>query len=123
MNVVEYKLDDLIPYASNSRTHDDTQISQIAASITEFGFNSPILLDGANGIIAGHGRLLAAKKLKLDTVPCIELSHLSEAQKKAYIILDNQFTLNSEWNIDLLKAEIEGLQEFNLILTVFLKNR
>lgn len=84
---IEYRsLDSLIPYARNPRTHSEEQVAQIAVSIKEFGFTNPILLDGENGVIAGHGRLAAARLLGLKTVPCIELSHLSEAQKRAYII-------------------------------------
>ena len=96
---VEYRpLDALIPFTRNARTHSDAQISQIAASIREFGFTNPILLDGANGIIAGHGRLAAARLFKLKTVPCIKLGHLSEAQKRAYIIADNKLALNGGWS-------------------------
>lgn len=102
---------DLIPYVNNSRTHSDEQVTQIAASIKEFGFLNPVIIDGANGIIAGHGRVMAAKKLGLQQVPCIEASHLSEAQKKAYIIADNKLALNAGWDFDLLKIEIESLQE------------
>src|SRR5258708_6566087 len=83
-------IEKLIPYARNPRTHSDAQVAQIAASISEFGFNNPILVDTKSGIIAGHGRLLAARKLKLKEVPIIILDHLSETQKRAYIIADNQ---------------------------------
>jgi len=110
------KVSDLIPYVNNSRTHSDEQISQVAASIKEFGFTNPILLDGDNGILCGHGRTLAAKKLGLEIVPCIELSHLSEAQRKAYIIADNQLALNSGWDIDTLRLELETLGEFDFDL-------
>ena len=89
------RVKDLIPYARNSRTHSDAQVAQIAASIREFGWTNPILIDGESGIIAGHGRVLAARKLGMAEVPCIELSHLSEAQKKAYIIADNKLALNA----------------------------
>mgnify|MGYP003114075028 CR=1 FL=1 len=102
---------DLIPYAMNSRTHSADQVSQIAASIKEFGFTNPVLIDADNGIIAGHGRLLAAQKLKLTEVPCIRLGHLTEAQKRAYVIADNKLALNAGWDEDALKAEIERLQE------------
>ena len=101
---------DLIPYINNARTHTDEQITQVAASIKEFGFTNPVLIDGKGGIIAGHGRVMAAKKLGIDEVPCIELSNLSEAQRKAYVIADNQLALNSGWDLDMLKIEIEGLQ-------------
>lgn len=93
-----------------ARTHSDDQVTQIASSIKEFGFNNPILTDGENGVIAGHGRLLAAKKLGLETVPTIELSGLSEAQKKAYILADNKIALNSGWDEELLKIELDDLQ-------------
>lgn len=111
----------LIPYINNSRTHSDEQINQIASSIKEFGFTNPVLIDGDGGIIAGHGRVMAAKKLGLDEVPCIELDYLTEAQKKAYIIADNQLPLNAGWDLDKLKLEIETLQEmdFNIDLLGF----
>lgn len=109
--IVTYKrVDELIPYVNNARTHSDEQVTQIASSIKEFGFNNPILTDGENGVIAGHGRLLAAKKLGLETVPTIELSGLSEAQKKAYILADNKIALNSGWDEELLKIELDDLQ-------------
>ena len=110
MQVVYKSVDELIPYVNNARTHSDKQISQIAASIKEFGFNNPILLDGENGMVAGHGRLMGAKKLKMKEVPCIELSHLSESQKKAYILADNKIALNAEWDIDLLEIEIQSIK-------------
>src|ERR1700730_5300506 len=100
-----WPLDKLIPFARNPRTHSDAQVAQIAASIAEFGFNNPILVDTNAGIIAGHGRLLAARKLGLKEVPVIILDHLSEAQKRAYIIADNQLALNAGWNEDLLGIE------------------
>lgn len=104
-------VDDLIPYVNNSRTHSDEQITQVASSIKEFGFTNPILIDEDNGIIAGHGRLLASKKLNLDEVPCIVLNGLSEAQRKAYVIADNQLALNASWDLDILRFEVEQLQE------------
>lgn len=106
----------LIPYVNNSRTHSDEQVAQIAASIKEFGFTNPVLIDGDGGIIAGHGRVMAARKLNLDEVPCIVLDHLSEAQKKAYIIADNQLPLNAGWDLDMLRVEIENLQEMDFDL-------
>jgi ParB family chromosome partitioning protein len=109
--IVHKPIADLIPYANNARTHSDTQVAQIAASIKEFGFTNPILVDGTNGIIAGHGRLMAARKLGLDTVPCIELSHLSEAQRKAYILADNLLAMNSGWDTQLLSLELKGLDD------------
>jgi ParB-like chromosome segregation protein Spo0J len=106
----------LIPYANNSRTHDDAQVAQIAASIKEFGFRNPILVDGV-GILAGHGRLLAARKLGLEKVPTIDCSDMTETQKKAYIIADNKLALNSGWDSELLKLEITDLQNTDFDLT------
>jgi len=107
---------DLLPYAMNSRTHSDEQVAQIAASIKEFGFTNPILIDDAAGIIAGHGRLMAAKKLKLTEVPTITLEGLTEAQKKAYVIADNKLALNAGWDTDALTAELRRLQELKFDL-------
>lgn len=101
----------LIPYATNPRTHSDAQVAQIVASIAEFGFTNPILVDTKAGIIAGHGRLLAVQKLGLEEVPVIVLDHLSEAQKRTYIIADNQLALNAGWNDELLREELAALQE------------
>jgi len=116
---IEYRnTKDLIPYINNSRTHDQNQITQIASSIKEFGFTNPILVDGDKGVIAGHGRLEAAKLLKIDSVPVIELQHLSPAQKKAYVIADNKLALNSGWDIELLHLEMEGLREFDYDITL-----
>ena len=111
----------LIPYAQNSRTHGDEQVAQIAASIKEFGFTNPILIDETGGIIAGHGRVLAAQKLKLKEVPAIELSHLSETQKRAYVIADNKLALNAGWDDELLRIEFAELEDagFDLELTGF----
>lgn len=108
----------LIPYINNSRTHSEQQIQQVAASIKEFGFTNPILIDEEKGIIAGHGRLLAAQKLGMETVPTITLSGLSEAQRKAYIIADNKLALNSGWNDDLLKVELEHLASADFDLSL-----
>ena len=114
-------IDKLIPFARNPRTHSNAQIAQIAASIAEFGFNSPILVDSNAGIIAGHGRLLAARKLGLKEVPVIVLDHLTEAQKRAYVIADNQLALNAGWDEDLLRLELAALQDedFNVGLIGF----
>lgn len=103
-------IDRLIPYARNARTHTDAQVAQIAASIKEFGWTNPILVDGDNGIIAGHGRVLAARKLGMETVPCIELAHLTDTQRKAYILADNQLALNAGWDKELLALELGELQ-------------
>lgn len=107
------KISDLLPYTQNSRTHSDDQINQIAASIKEFGFTNVVLIDEDNGIIAGHGRIEAAKKLSMGEVPCIVLSGLTKAQKKAYIIADNQLALNAGWDLDTLKLELETLKELD----------
>ena len=119
--IKELSTDDLIPYINNSRTHDETQVNQIAASIKEFGFLNPVIVDAEHGIIAGHGRVMAAKKLNLKTVPCLEASHLTEAQKKAYIIADNKLALNAGWDDSILRVEFEALKEldFDLTLTGF----
>lgn len=114
---IEYiPLVELIPYINNSRTHSDEQVSQICASIKEFGFTNPILIDEENGIIAGHGRLLAAAKLGLEIIPTVRLVGLTEAQKKAYVIADNQLALNAGWNLELLKIEIDHLKELDFDL-------
>ena len=107
---------DLVPYARNSRTHDDAQVAQIAASIREFGFTNPVLIDADGGIIAGHGRVLAARKLKLDTVPCIMLDHLTDTQRRAYVIADNKLALNAGWDEDMLRIELEELGEIGFDL-------
>ena len=121
MKITVKKVAELIPYANNSRTHSDEQVAQIAASIKEFGWTNPILVDGTNGIIAGHGRLMAARKLGHTEVPTIELKDLTEAQKKAYIIADNKLALNAGWDNDLLKIEFDQLKDlgFDLELTGF----
>lgn len=110
------KVSDLIPYVNNSRTHSDEQVNQVAASIKEFGFTSPILIDEQGGLIAGHGRVMAATKLKIEEVPCITLTGLTEAQKKAYIIADNQLPLNAGWDLDTLRLEVETLKELDFDL-------
>ena len=102
--MVYRSVDGLIPYARNARTHSEAQIAQIAGSIREFGFTNPVLLDGENGILAGHGRVLAARQLGMDQVPCIELAHLSAAQRRAYILADNKLALNAGWDEALLEA-------------------
>lgn len=117
----ERNIDELIPYARNSRTHSDEQVAQIAASIKEFGFTNPVLIDGEGGIIAGHGRVMAARKLGLEVVPCIELAYLTEAQKKAYIIADNKLALNAGWDDEMLRVEFAELEamDFDVELTGF----
>lgn len=118
MDIIQTPIADMIPYTGNARTHSDEQIVQIAASIKEFGFTNPVLTDGRGGIIAGHGRVLAAKRLGLPEVPTIALAHLSEAQRKAYILADNKLALNAGWDDDLLKIELGGLAEMDFDLSV-----
>jgi DNA modification methylase len=115
------RVDSLVPYARNARTHDDAQIAQIAASIKEFGWTNPILVDGDNSIIAGHGRLLAARKLGMEQVPCIELAGLTETQRKAYILADNKLAMNAGWDEDMLRLELGELaaMDFDTLLTGF----
>ena len=119
--IIYRPIGELIPYARNARTHSEAQVAQIAASIREFGFTNPVLLDGAAGIVAGHGRVLAARQLGMDQVPCIELAHLSEAQKRAYIIADNKLALNAGWDEALLRVELADLRgmAFDLSLLGF----
>lgn len=121
LKIVYKPLKDLVPYARNSRTHSDLQIAQIASSIKEFGFTQPILLDGSNGIIAGHGRFEAAFKLSMHEVPTIDLAHLSETQKRAYVIADNKIALNSGWDEQMLALEIGDLKDagFDIGLLAF----
>ena len=122
MNQIELLLvSSLIPYARNSRTHSDEQVTQIAASIREFGFTNPVLIDSNGTIIAGHGRVMAAKKVGLSEVPCIRLGHLSQSQIRAYVIADNKLALNAGWDDEMLKSELLALQEdgFNTDLTGF----
>ena len=119
---IEYRqVDDLIPYARNARTHSDQQVAEIAASIREFGWTNPILVDGDNGITAGHGRVLAARKLGLESVPVIELSHLTPIQRQAYILADNKLALNAGWDDELLALELADLADvgFDVDLTGF----
>ena len=109
---IEYiSINRLIPYSKNSRTHDDAQVAQIAASIKEFGWTNPILVDGDKGVIAGHGRLLAARILGMDKVPTIELKDMTETQKKAYVIADNRIALNSGWDTSMLSLELQDLKD------------
>jgi DNA modification methylase len=101
----------LIPYAKNARTHSDEQVAQIAGSIKEFGFNNPVLVDKDNSIIAGHGRLMAARKLGMDKVPVVQLGHMTEAQRKAYVLADNRIALNSGWDTSMLSLELLELKD------------
>jgi ParB-like chromosome segregation protein Spo0J len=118
MRIEQIKAANLIPYARNSRTHSDAQVAQIARSIREFGFTNPVLIDGENGIIAGHGRVMAAGKLGLDKVPCIRLGHLTETQKRAYIIADNKLAMNAGWDEELLGLELADLRELDFDLNL-----
>jgi len=113
MEIIQREVDTLIPYVNNTRTHSQEQVQQIASSIKEFGFTNPILLDEKNGVIAGHGRIMAAHLLDIKQVPTITLTGLSDAQIKAYIIADNKLALNAGWDEELLKVEIENLQDMN----------
>lgn len=119
--IEQVTIEKLIPYAKNSRTHSDAQVAQIAASIKEFGFVNPVLIDEQDGIIAGHGRIMAARKLGIDEVPCIRLAHLTENQKRAYVIADNKLALNAGWDEELLKLEIKDLEagDFDISLLGF----
>jgi ParB family chromosome partitioning protein len=110
---------EIIPYARNSRTHSEEQVAQIAASIKEFGWTNPVLIDEENGIIAGHGRLAAARKLGHTQIPVIELTGLSEAQKRAYVIADNKLALNAGWDAEMLVNELRDLEGIDLTLTGF----
>lgn len=116
MKVEQIATTALIPYARNTRTHSEAQVAQIAGSIREFGFTNPVLIDADNGIIAGHGRVMAASKLGLDKVPCIRLAHLTETQRKAYIIADNKLALNAGWDEELLALELADLREMDFDL-------
>ena len=119
-----WPLDRLIPYANNARQHSSEQIAQIAASINEFGFTNPILVDSAAGIVAGHARLAAARSLSLLQVPVIVLDHLTEAQKRAYLLADNKLAENATWDQDLLRLELDSLraEDFDLSLHRILRS-
>lgn len=110
MQVTYKNIEDLIPYARNSRTHSDKQIAQIAASIKEFGWRNPVLIDGDNGIIAGHGRVLAARKLNIEQIPTIDGSDMTDIQKRMYVIADNKLALNADWDDEILALELEELE-------------
>ena len=111
MHIETLAVDSLIPYARNSRTHSDAQIAQIAASVREYGFTNPVLIDADGGIVAGHGRVMAARALGMADVPCIRLAHLTDAQKRAYIIADNRLALNAGWDDSLLALELRDLAD------------
>jgi len=118
MKIEQIPVDRLIPYARNSRTHSDEQVAQIASSIREFGFTNPVLIDGNDGIIAGHGRVLGARKLGMDAVPCVRLEHLTETQKRAYIIADNKLALNAGWDEEMLALEFADIHAENFDLSL-----
>ena len=118
MQIESVPIESLIPYARNARTHSDEQVAQIAGSIREFGFTNPVLIDGEGGIIAGHGRVMAARKLGLADVPCIRLVHLTEMQRRAYIIADNKLALNAGWDTDMLELETLDLRAANYELSI-----
>lgn len=118
MSIKNYKIENrevskLIPYVNNSRIHGNHQVKQIASSIKEFGFTSPLLIDSLNNVIAGHGRLLACDLLGIKEVPCVLVAGLTEAQKKALVIADNKIAENSDWDIDKLNIELETLKELD----------
>lgn len=121
LQIEQRSIDVLIPYARNAKQHSDAQVAQIAASIREFGWGAPILVDGRNNVIAGHGRLLAARKLGLSEVPVVPLTHLTDTQRKALILADNKIGENATWDDELLALELAELQEagFDLELTGF----
>ncbi len=121
MRIAHKSIDDLVPYASNARTHSEEQVAKIAASIKEFGFNNPVLIDSDRGIIAGHGRVAAARKLGMEKVPTICLDHLSDGQRRAYILADNRLALDAGWDEEVLAAELERLaaDDIDLGLTGF----
>jgi DNA modification methylase len=118
VNITQVAVDKLIPYVKNSRKHSDAQVAQIAASIKEFGWTNPILVDGDHGIIAGHGRLMAARKLGMKEVPVIELAHFTDTQRKALIIADNKLAMNAEWDTDLLTIELNELLADNFAMEI-----
>ena len=116
--VEKRKVKDLVPYANNARTHSKEQIDQIVRSIEEWGWTVPVLVDEDGGLIAGHGRILAAKKLKIDEVPVVVARGWSEAQKRAYVLADNKLTENGTWDNDLLQAEIGALKDLNFDISL-----
>lgn len=121
LEVTYRPIESLIPYARNSRTHSDAQVAQIAASIKEFGWTNPVLIDAEGGIIAGHGRIMAGRKLGIKEAPCIVLENLTDAKRRAYVIADNKLALNAGWDVELLKIELSDLKalDFDLSLTGF----
>lgn len=118
LQIIYKEVKDLIPYVNNARTHSDDQVSQLAASIKEFGWTNPILVDGENGIVAGHGRVMAARKLNLESVPTIELSGLTDAQRRAYVLADNKLAMNAGWDTNLLSIELADLKDLDVDLSL-----
>lgn len=119
MKIENLKIESLIPFANNAKRHDEAQVAAIAGSIKEFGFNNPVLIDAENGIIAGHGRVMAARMLGLATVPCIRLGHLTDAQRRAYILADNRLAeIGGGWDEELLRIELEGLEDEDFDVTL-----
>jgi hypothetical protein len=118
-NIMRRKVADLIPYARNSRTHSPEQIAQLAASIREWGFTNPILINEAGTIIAGHGRVMAAQKLGIEELPCMTATGWTDAQRRAYVIADNKLAMNSDWDMEILKVEMQDLGDFDLTITGF----
>ena len=115
MTIEHLKTSDLIPYARNAKKHDASQVAKLAGSIREFGFTNPVLIDKDNGIIAGHGRVLAAQSLALETVPCIRLGHLTDTQRRAYILADNRLAeIGGGWDEEMLKLELADLRELDV---------
>lgn len=112
------KVSDLIPYARNARTHSDEQVAKLAGSIKEFGFINPVIISNDGGILAGHGRVMAAQKLGIEEVPCVVESHLSETQKKAYILADNRLALDAGWDEEMLRLEMQELSSLNFDLSL-----
>lgn len=112
------KIDKLKPYENNARTHSDEQVEKIMRSIEEFGFINPVLIDGDYGIIAGHGRVMGAKRLGMTEVPCLFIEDLTEAQKRAYILADNKLALDAGWDDEILKQELKALDDMNFDITI-----
>ncbi|ENC7540347.1 ParB N-terminal domain-containing protein, partial [Salmonella enterica subsp. enterica serovar Brandenburg] len=121
LELIYQALDELIPYARNARTHSDEQVAQLVASIKEFGWTNPVLVDECGEIIAGHGRVMAAESLGMNTVPVIVLANLTDDQKRAYRLADNRLPMNAGWDVELLKLEVADLldADFDISLTGF----
>ena len=117
--IEKVKIDDLIPYINNAKVHSEDQITRISSSIREFGFLTPVLIDKDKNIIAGHGRIMAAKKLKIDAIPCVFVEGLTEQQRKAYILADNRLGELAEWDMDLVSSELDMLQDNDFDIDMF----